>query len=161
MGESNARTGWTADRELHNPSEVLPEIHDSFTRWGSEHLLSADPLNNTDAGANLGDKAAGRSVDNRHRRPRLVIETSGGPTIGLEAGVELLAVEQARTPYATLGRLPRGVGLDECAVSGLESGDRSDNGSPIIWLSENPDPTPPPPVGERDADRVAAFDQQR
>ena len=123
--------------------------------------MRADPFNDADAGPNLGDKAAGRSLDNRHRRPRTVIETSGGPTIGLKAGVELLAVEQARTPYATLGRLPRGVGLDECAVSGLESGDRSDNGSPIIWLSENPDPTPPPPVGERDADRVAAFDQQR
>ena len=107
MGESNARTGWTADRELHNPGEVLSEIHDSFSRWGSEHLLSADPFNDTNARANLGEKAVSRSVDNHHRRPRPVIETSGGPTIGLETGVELLAVEQARTPYATLGRLPR------------------------------------------------------
>ena len=159
MGESNARTGWAAGRELDNPCEVLPEIHDSFSRWGSEHLLSADPFNDADAGANLGEKAAGRSVDNRHRRPRSVIETSGGPSIGFEAGVELLAVEQAGTSYATLGRLPRGVGLDECAVSGLESRDRSDVGSPIVGLSEDPDSTPPPPVGERDADRVAAFDQ--
>ena len=67
MGESNARTGWTADRELHDPSEVLSEIHDSFSRWGAEHLLRADPFNDADAGPNLGDKAAGRSVDNRHR----------------------------------------------------------------------------------------------
>ena len=54
------------DREL-DPSEVLSEIHDSFSRWGAEHLLRADPFNDADAGPNLGDKAAGRSVDNRHR----------------------------------------------------------------------------------------------
>jgi hypothetical protein len=91
----------------------------------------------------------------------LVIKTSGGPSIGLEAGIELLAVEQARTTHAALGRLPSGVGLDEHAVASLEPSDRSDVGSPIVRLSEDPDSTPPPPVSQRDADRVSAFDQQR
>ena len=64
MGESNARTAGHGHQST-TPTGFCPN-HDSFS-GGAEHLLRADPFNGADAGAGLGYRAAGRSVDNRHR----------------------------------------------------------------------------------------------